>query len=173
MIMFTKRGWSNDSHDPLYFHSKSREYAFLSNFYKSPIFEPKTKKVFPNVETYFQGYKYVNRPDADAILEYFSHLKEPQDAKKAGSRKQMPMTKEEEKEWILGRRVTVMREALDLKFSQHPELRDHLLKTGDKVLIERVPRGDEFWGIRSSAGANVLGQLLMQVRQSYLPHTRA
>jgi ribA/ribD-fused uncharacterized protein len=62
------------------------------------------------------------------------------------------------------------------KFSQHPELRDFLLGTGSRVLVEASPR-DCIWGIGLSAqnerahhpdtwrGLNLLGFALMEARR--------
>lgn len=61
------------------------------------------------------------------------------------------------------------------KFGQHEELREFLLGTGDRVLVEASPR-DRIWGIGLSAknadaerpenwrGLNLLGFALMEVR---------
>lgn len=61
------------------------------------------------------------------------------------------------------------------KFGQKPELRDHLLATGMRVLVEAAPR-DRIWGIGLGAknpkaenplewrGLNLLGFALMEVR---------
>jgi len=61
------------------------------------------------------------------------------------------------------------------KFSQHPALRDYLLTTGDRVLVEASPV-DAIWGIGLAAnhpdatqparwpGENLLGFALMEVR---------
>jgi len=60
-----------------------------------------------------------------------------------------------------------------LKFSQHPDLRELLLSTGDKELIEASPN-DKIWGIGFNSeeamyhvdewGNNGLGKALMRVR---------
>lgn len=62
-----------------------------------------------------------------------------------------------------------------LKFTQNPELRDFLLSTGDKVLVEASPY-DGIWGIKMGQtdenvlnplkwrGENLLGFALMEVR---------
>ena len=62
------------------------------------------------------------------------------------------------------------------KFSQHQELKDYLLSTGDKVLVEASPY-DPIWGIglakeapqardpRQWLGTNWLGFALMEVRE--------
>jgi len=62
------------------------------------------------------------------------------------------------------------------KFSQHPELRDFLLNTGGRILVEASPV-DRVWGIGLAhsdrraqdplqwRGANLLGFALMRVRE--------
>ena len=62
-----------------------------------------------------------------------------------------------------------------LKFSQNPELRDFLLSTGDKILVEASPY-DRVWGIGVTEqeeaadnplkwkGENLLGFALTEVR---------
>jgi ribA/ribD-fused uncharacterized protein len=61
------------------------------------------------------------------------------------------------------------------KFSQHPQLRDYLIGTGSRVLVEASPQ-DRVWGIGLAAGderagspehwpgLNLLGFALMEVR---------
>ncbi len=62
-----------------------------------------------------------------------------------------------------------------LKFSQNEDLKDFLIETGDKILVEASPH-DKIWGIGMDAnnpdvydpnkwkGENLLGFSLMQVR---------
>ena len=59
----------------------------------------------------------------------------------------------------------VMKECVLAKFLQHKDLRDQLIATGDEVLIEDSPI-DYYWGCGADdSGQNVLGQVLMEVRQ--------
>lgn len=64
-----------------------------------------------------------------------------------------------------------------LKFRQNPELKQKLLETGDKVLVEASPT-DKIWGIglgekkaretakhRNGWGLNLLGNALGEVRE--------
>lgn len=63
------------------------------------------------------------------------------------------------------------------KFGQHTDLREYLLGTGDRVLVEASPL-DRVWGIGLAAdderavspdqwrGLNLLGFALMQVRET-------
>ncbi len=66
------------------------------------------------------------------------------------------------------------------KFGQHPDLREYLLATGDRVLVEASPR-DRVWGIGMGAsnelatdpagwrGLNLLGFALMEARRQLKP----
>lgn len=68
----------------------------------------------------------------------------------------------------------VVEEANYLKFSQNEDLKDVLLETGDKILVEASP-DDKIWGIgfnseeaegrESEWGHNGLGKALMKVRE--------
>jgi N-glycosidase YbiA len=59
----------------------------------------------------------------------------------------------------------VMKECCLAKFLQHPDLRIQLMKTGSEELIEESPT-DYFWGCgEDGTGQNVLGQVLMEVRE--------
>ena len=59
----------------------------------------------------------------------------------------------------------VMREALYAKFTQHPDLTEKILSTGDLKLIEHT-KNDRYWGDGGDGtGLNRLGQLLMETRE--------
>jgi ribA/ribD-fused uncharacterized protein len=60
-----------------------------------------------------------------------------------------------------------MRAVLRAKFTQHPDLRDLLLSTGDARLVETATIDNEvnrLWGEVNGVGRNVLGVLLMELR---------
>jgi ribA/ribD-fused uncharacterized protein len=75
-----------------------------------------------------------------------------------------------------------MREVLLAKFSQHPDIKEILLSTGNKTLVEHT-ENDRYWGgkrtqivralitflLRSDggdgSGKNKLGRLLMETRE--------
>jgi ribA/ribD-fused uncharacterized protein len=61
-----------------------------------------------------------------------------------------------------------MREVLRAKFSQHPDLRELLLSTGEARLVETATVDNEvnrLWGEVNGSGKNMLGVLLMEVRE--------
>jgi N-glycosidase YbiA len=52
------------------------------------------------------------------------------------------------------------------KFTQHDELSALLLSTGDSKLVEHT-ENDDYWGDGGDgSGKNMLGRILMQVRES-------
>jgi len=80
----------------------------------------------------------------------------------------------DEQTWA-GERRAIVREASVAKFGQRPELRDFLLGTGERILVEASPT-DRIWGIGLAAtderaadparwrGLNLLGFALMEAR---------
>ena len=59
----------------------------------------------------------------------------------------------------------IMRDAVLAKFSQHPELTELLLSTGDAVIVEHT-ENDDYWGDGGDGkGKNRLGHILMSVRE--------
>lgn len=117
--------------------------SFLSNFYEHGW----------TVEHHYQAAKAVKPEDAARILT----APTPGAAKKLGRRVLMRSAWESEK-------VIVMLVLLRMKFAI-PELRDKLLATGDATLIEGNHWGDIYWGVCNGHGQNMLGILLMQVRE--------
>lgn len=61
-----------------------------------------------------------------------------------------------------------MRAVLRAKFTQHPDIRDLLLSTGDAKLVETATVDNEvnrLWGEVNGVGRNMLGVLLMELRK--------
>jgi predicted NAD-dependent protein-ADP-ribosyltransferase YbiA (DUF1768 family) len=61
-------------------------------------------------------------------------------------------------------RVDVMNYLLHLKFADFT-LQSYLLGTGDQELIEGNYWRDYFWGVCDGVGENMLGKLLMTIRE--------
>ena len=57
----------------------------------------------------------------------------------------------------------IMLDVLRAKFQDH-RLRAQLVATAPKQLVEANSWGDRFWGVSRGTGFNVLGLLLMKVR---------
>lgn len=62
-------------------------------------------------------------------------------------------------------KVKIMFSIVLNKFSVNEDLREKLLDTGSKYLEETNYWGDQFWGVCNGNGRNMLGQILMEVRE--------
>ena len=132
------------------------EYAFLSNFYFSPMIIDNV--VYTTNEHYFQAMKSLNPKERQAIVLAHTPGKAKHLGRKVSLRKDWEDIKEE-----------VMLTGLRHKFS-NPELRKKLLATGNEELIEGTTWHDNYWGICDcetcgGQGKNRLGKILMQVRE--------
>ena len=138
----------------IYFYRKNHPYFELTNFSEHPISIDGIK--FLTNEHYFQWSKFTHSEHKMRILQ----AKTPGEAKRLGASRQFPIRSDWDTE-----RINVMRRALWAKFTQHPQLRDLLLSTGDAILIEDSPT-DYFWGCgKNRTGRNMLGKLLMELRR--------
>lgn len=59
--------------------------------------------------------------------------------------------------------MAIMREVVRAKFIQHDDIRQILLSTGDAKIVEHTVN-DSYWG--DGSGTNMLGQILMEVRDA-------
>ena len=72
------------------------------------------------------------------------------------------------KDWELVK-VNIMSELVLQKFARHPELCESLAMTGDEDLEEGNTWGDRYWGTVNGKGNNMLGKILMRVRELLCP----
>lgn len=129
--------------------SFSGEYRFLSNFYPSPI--KWHDGIYPTVEHIFQAFKTIDPEERDEIR----NAKTPGEAKRLGRKVTL------RPDWN-DIKIEVMNNFLQSKF-RIPELRNKLMDTGTRELIEGNTWGDRFWGV-DGTGKNELGKLLMEIR---------
>ena len=135
--------------NPIYFFSKSDRYFWLSNF-SSYGFE-EDGVFWPTVEHYFQTQKFHDRDFQEKIR----NAKSPKQAKALGQTRKIRIRNDWE-----AVKEDVMLNALRKKF-QSPKLRQMLLSTGKRELIENSTY-DKYWGCgRGGRGKNRLGKLLM------------
>lgn len=125
---------------------------FLSNMSPSPITIDGI--TYPSVENAFHAMKTVDPAERLKLSKMSSF-----DARQSGRR----VALEGGVEGWNARRVPTMLQLLRIKFTD-PELRKKLLATGDAYLEEGLPAKDTFWGVVDGRGENMLGKLLMQVR---------
>lgn len=132
------------------------ENEYLSNFYEASVVYNGTE--FPTSENAFQAMK---ARDENELYEKIAAAESPEKAKELGKKPSLPENWEEQKKYM-------MLEIVTAKFAQNPELRERLLETGDKLLVELNWWNDTYWGADSSTGEgkNMLGRVLMEVRSS-------
>jgi ribA/ribD-fused uncharacterized protein len=131
------------------------EYAFLSNFYACKL--EMGGEIYPSAEHAYQAAKTLNSEERRKIREALT----PGIAKKLGRKVTL------RENWDLIKESS-MRSILKEKFSD-PELKEMLLNTGFRNIIEENQWHDNFFGMCScgncSAGNNILGKLLMELRR--------
>jgi ribA/ribD-fused uncharacterized protein len=135
-----------------------KEYRFLSNFYPSPF--KYEGYHFKTVEHFFQAYK------AKKLKDFLNVINSPSPSKAKALGKLVELRENWE-----SHKVFVMFQGLQMKFHYSNQLRLSLLSTNDHELIEGNFWHDNFWGdcfckkCKNVTGFNVLGKLLMSVRQ--------
>ena len=144
------------------FYAVNDEYGEFSNFAPYPIVLH--GKRWPTSEHYFQAQKFAGTPHAEEIR----RAKKPRIAADMGRDRKRPLRRDWE-----SIKDNVMLDALRAKFTQHDELRDLLLATGDAELIEHTAN-DNYWADGGDgSGKNRLGQLLMRLRGELRATTEA
>ena len=163
-------------------------HGFLSNWYKSPFSsktciegydEFKIAKIskYPYEIPYVCAEQFLMAMKATLFEDQQTHekimqTKSPREMKDFGRR-----VKNFNKTVWDANKMFIMRSALFCKFDQNEELKNGLLLTGDKILIEASPY-DHVWGVGLGPsderllntnmwrGQNLLGQCLMDIRMA-------
>jgi len=141
--------------EPIKFYSVGDEYGEFSNF--APYSIKLGKKTWPTSEHYFQAMKFHDKAEREKIRKANSPMK----AAVLGRDRKKKLRRDWE-----SAKIGVMREAVMAKFSQHDELRELLINTGDAKIVEHT-ENDSYWGDGGNGkGRNMLGQILMEVRKA-------
>ena len=125
------------------------EYSFLSNAYESSFCFNGIQ--YRNAESAFQAQKTLD----EKFRRTFSYLS-AREAKSLGQNLNL------RKDWQQVK-THIMLDICYAKFATSQELAAKLLETGDLFLI--AGNYDKFWGICDGEGQNVLGSILMEVRE--------
>lgn len=156
-----------DVDNTIYFYGIYDEYYCFSNFYKCGFNDENL--TYNCSEQYFMKKKQEQfDPENDNLANDIMKTDSPAQIKKFGR-----MVKNyDENEWNK-KRFNYMCDAIYLKFSQNIELKNILISTDNKILVEASPY-DKIWGIGISPedakkgkkwnGQNLLGLALMKVR---------
>lgn len=140
--------------DIIQFYSTRGAHGCFSNFYRATIYVG--GKSWATTEHYFQAQKFSGTEYEGMVRQ----AKSPGEAAGLGRRRDFPLRPDWEKV-----KEKVMLEALRAKFTQHEDLREILLATGDAEIVEHTTN-DSYWGDGGDgSGKNRLGHLLMQVRE--------
>jgi N-glycosidase YbiA len=138
----------------IHFYRVSEAYGGFSNFSPHPV--TLKGKTWPTSEHYFQAQKFAGTPDEEEVRQAGS----PMIAARMGRSRQRPLRKD----WDLVK-DSIMHEAVLAKFTQHADLQEVLLATGDAVIVEHT-KNDAYWGDGGDGrGQNKLGRILMRVRE--------
>jgi len=145
--------------------------TFLSNWIPSDLRIIYMSRLFTNSEQLFMYLKAEYFCDWETAEEIINLGQIPKTAKDLGRK----VKGYDEKEWEKVRE-NMMYKAISLKFASSLELQEKLLDTGNKILVEGTPM-DPVWGVmvhwkddrildeRNWKGQNLLGKVLMRVRQ--------
>lgn len=136
------------------FYRQNDAYGYFSNFSDHPIIIEGKK--YATTEHYFQSQKFVGTQYEELVINASS----PGESAKLGRNRSYPLRKDWEDV-----KDNIMYTALIAKFTQHKDLQQHLLDTGDAQLIEHTTN-DRYWADGGDGtGKNMLGILLMKLRQ--------
>lgn len=146
------------------------EYRWLSNFWEVDIkFDGIT---YPSIEHYYVAMKIdepqkitikINNKDTKVLMtvlqlrEYISKLETPGKAKKLG----MKLIKRKDWDDI---KISIMEFGLRQKYTQEP-FKQNLIDTYPQKIIETNYWNDTFWGVYEGNGKNILGKLIMKIRE--------
>lgn len=130
------------------------KYRFLSNFWPATVQLDGVN--YPSVEHAYQAAKTFQ----SSWRLYIGTAPTPSSARRRG--REIP-AEFFRKDWQDICQL-VMRDLLQQKFSNYI-LREQLLATGDQELIEGNTWGDTFWGVCNGKGQNILGKMLMKIRE--------
>ena len=108
---------------PIFFYTKYQPFYEFTNFYEFAPFELDDKK-WHSTEHYFQAQKFVGMPCEEKLHKISSSYQ---------------LIKWQRRDWD-SVKLDVMYKALLAKFLQHERLRQLLLSTGDRKLIEHTPQ---------------------------------
>jgi hypothetical protein len=130
------------------------QFRWLSNFWFVNGGIEYEGVIYPTVEHAFQAAKTLDPNERQAVRSAAS----PGKAKRVGRRVTM------RPDWHLVK-LEIMEDLVRQKFTNDPELRKKLLRTGNKPIQEGNTWGDTFWGVCRGKGKNHLGRIIMKVRE--------
>ena len=136
------------------FYSTKGIFGCFSNFSRHPI--TLDGHEWPTTEHYFQAKKFEGTSHEDELRKASSAM----EVARKGRERNRPLRSDWEQV-----KDDIMRKAVRAKFTQHLDLRETLLSTGDAVLVEHTVN-DSYWGDGGDgSGKNMLGKILVEIRE--------
>ncbi|MBI9044188.1 MAG: NADAR family protein [Anaerolineaceae bacterium] len=143
---------------PIHFYHEFEPFGEFSNFYLDHPIELDGLS-WPTSEHYYQAMKFPNHPE---IREEIRQTSECLQTKVLANEIYTHLV---DQDWWDNSKDAVMLKAVRAKFTQHQDLQDFLLDSGDQILIEHT-ENDLYWGDGlDGSGKSMLGKVLMQVRE--------
>lgn len=142
--------------DAVYFYAKNEPFGEFSNFADFGLYL--NDKFYQTVEHFYQAAKFSDPTYQQKILS----AQTPKAAAELGKSREYSVINN----WDQVRNH-LMFQAVKRKFDHHPQLKNLLLSTGHRLIIENSPY-DHYWGIgKNGHGQNQLGKILMLIRGIY------
>ncbi|EIM82322.1 DUF1768-domain-containing protein [Stereum hirsutum FP-91666 SS1] len=148
---------------PILFYHRHEPHFGFTNFSDHPV--EYHGRVYPTSEHLFQSFKFMKyRPDIAEMIRSCGTSREAFDLARR--------YKDDVRSDWLKVNVAKMEKVVNLKFTQHPLLKDELLATGDAPLVEAAAV-DAFWGYGPDGkGKNELGKALVRLRKRFRDEER-
>ena len=144
------------AHTPIHFYDLDAPYGEFSNFYAAPI--ELDGYIWPTSEHYFQAQKFISH---EKHYKHILRLDTPREVfNYAQAHRHLVRSDWEDV------KDDVMYKACKAKFTQYDELKQLLLSTGHRTLVEHT-KNDSYWGDGGDGtGRNQLGITLTHVRHN-------
>jgi ribA/ribD-fused uncharacterized protein len=140
--------------DVINFYRVSDNFGCFSNVAPYPV--RMDGKLWPTSEHYFQAQKFEDAEHQESIRQ----AKSPMIAARMGRDLKKPFRRDWESV-----KVVIMRKVVRAKFSQHDDIHQVLLSTGNAKIVEHT-ENDSYWGDGGDgSGKNMLGRIVMEVRE--------
>ncbi|PIQ68342.1 MAG: hypothetical protein COV91_04665 [Candidatus Taylorbacteria bacterium CG11_big_fil_rev_8_21_14_0_20_46_11] len=157
MLPLSSEGLNKETAEAVFFYTPA--FDALNNFSAHTV--DIWGKHFPTAEHAFQWKKFSDiAPD---IAEKILHAGCPEDAQRIAhqNKASQPSDWQEIK-------VGVMEEILRAKLAEHETVRETLIRSGNRTIVENSPT-DSFWGCGPNGdGKNMMGVLWMKIRKDNL-----
>lgn len=136
------------------FYTTKGDHGCFSNFSRHGI--TLKGEYWPTTEHYFQAQKFAGTKHETEVRK----ANNPKIAAEMGRDRKRPLRSDWESV-----KDDIMRDAVRAKFTQHKNLQDILLATGDAILVEHTVN-DSYWADGGDGtGKNMLGKILMEIRE--------